>query len=199
MSWCAIFAQRKRLWLFCCWTTQQDPVLVSLSQQFTVDDLPNHPSSEVGHVFLWGAEVILVFPRSATGFNRINCLSRPWIGVNYLCECDWLIFGNVICIFACKHPAVAAVHLLWDFLRGKGVIQRLNCWQVQRRQLLTDQMTFVWIYYQHHLSNNLANLCSWIILFTDLWWLKWSPRDLQDPTSGTVGCSYIHVSNQRMM
>lgn len=38
-------------------------------------------------------------------------------GSNYLCKFDWLLFGNVFCIFARKHSTVAAVHLLWDFLR----------------------------------------------------------------------------------
>lgn len=35
----------------------------------------------------------------------------------YLCECDWLVFGNVICILACEHSTVTAIHLLWDFLK----------------------------------------------------------------------------------
>lgn len=37
--------------------------------------------------------------------------------LTYLCEFDWLFFGNVFCIFACKHSTVTTVHLLWDFLR----------------------------------------------------------------------------------
>lgn len=39
---------------------------------------------------------------------------------SYLCKCDWLVFGNVICIFACEHSTVTTIHLLWDFLRAKG-------------------------------------------------------------------------------
>lgn len=51
-------------------------------QQFMLQNLPNHPFSEVGHVVL--------------------------------CECDRLVFGDVICIFACEHSTVATIHLLWD-------------------------------------------------------------------------------------
>lgn len=38
---------------------------------------------------------------------------------DYLCESDWLVFGNVICIFAREHSTVTTIHLLWDFLRAE--------------------------------------------------------------------------------
>lgn len=34
----------------------------------------------------------------------------------YLSEVDGLVFGNAVSVFAGKHPAVAAIHLLWDLL-----------------------------------------------------------------------------------
>ena len=34
----------------------------------------------------------------------------------YLGEVDGLVFGNAVSVFAGKHPAVAAVHLLRDLL-----------------------------------------------------------------------------------
>lgn len=47
----------------------------------------------------------------------------------YLCECDWLVFGNVICVLAGEHSTVTTVHLLWDFLKEKetlvGIVQRV--------------------------------------------------------------------------
>lgn len=38
------------------------------------------------------------------------------IGHMLLREVDGLVFGNAVGVFAGKHPAVAAVHLLWDLL-----------------------------------------------------------------------------------
>lgn len=37
-------------------------------------------------------------------------------GRDYLSEVDGFVFGNAVGVFAGKHPAVAAVHLLWDLL-----------------------------------------------------------------------------------
>jgi len=37
-------------------------------------------------------------------------------GGDYLREVDGLVFGNAVGVFAGKHPAVAAVHLLRDLL-----------------------------------------------------------------------------------
>lgn len=46
----------------------------------------------------------------------------------YLREVDGLVFGNAVGVFAGKHPAVAAVHLLRDLLQREdtnpGVIPR---------------------------------------------------------------------------
>lgn len=45
--------------------------------------------------------------------------AQSWV---YLCECDWLVFGDVICILAGEHSAVTAVHLLRDFLNEKEML-----------------------------------------------------------------------------
>ena len=92
-------------------------ILMLTSQQLVVHNLPHHPSSEVGHVFLWiqkrACEPLL-------GNHHDDYLTDIAVDVDVVCdylrECDWLVFGNVICIFACEHSTVATIHLLWDFL-----------------------------------------------------------------------------------
>lgn len=86
------------------------------SQQLTVQQLPNHPSSEIRHVSLSRKDSVKKrgsFLTTITKQHRCNEI----MGLNYLCKFDWLFFGDVFCIFARKHSTVAAIHLLWDFLR----------------------------------------------------------------------------------
>lgn len=105
----------RRLFLFNIVSWKNEFTSLGLtSQQLTVHNLPNHPSPEVRHVFL-GIKGGVSWHISAHHSDN----SSPAFMMSYLCECDWLVFGNVICIFACEHSTVTAVHLLWDFLIEK--------------------------------------------------------------------------------
>lgn len=53
--------------------------------------------------------------------NKMRSVAGGW---GHLCECDWLVFGNVVCIFTCEHSTVTAIHLLRDFLKAKGGCNR---------------------------------------------------------------------------
>lgn len=99
-----------------------------VSQQLPVHNLPNHPSPEVGHVFLERkAEVSLDFWLVCLFVLVQSCVLFVQSTL-YLCECDWLVFGDVICILAGKHSTVTTVHLLWDFLKRRemfvGIVQK---------------------------------------------------------------------------
>lgn len=115
---------------------------IQTSQQLMVHNLPNHPSSEVGHVFLWIKEKRFL----GHYFNYQMTLLCDAL-CDYLCECDWLVFGNVICIFACEHSTVATIHLLWDFLKIKrgGIKMLLDITQCKmtNNQYRTDTI-FAW-------------------------------------------------------
>lgn len=75
---------------------------------------------------------------------------------DYLCESDWLVFGNVICIFACEHSTVTTIHLLWDFLRGeiKMVSALLHVdWTTGR----SEYPLLVWLQSMKQTKNRLFN------------------------------------------
>lgn len=81
--------------------------------------------------------------------------SRSICACDYLCECDWLVFGKVIGIFACEHSTVATIHLLWDLLKAEGkkkdyighsMMQIQNyLYSFDRLLLLIDLIWFVFI------------------------------------------------------
>lgn len=66
----------------------------------------------------------------------------------YLCEGDWLVFGNVICILAGEHSTVTTVHLLWDFLKGRDmlvcIVQKL-CYIIKYIITVVKHLFFMWM------------------------------------------------------
>lgn len=97
--------------------TQNDVLYKSCvqSQEFPVEDLPNHSSSEIGHVFLkiendWFLHTQLL-P------TLIDSSGEMGGSPAHLCKCDWPVFGDVLGILACEHAAVTSIHLVRNLLR----------------------------------------------------------------------------------
>lgn len=86
------------------------------SQEFLVEDFPNHSSSEIGHVFLFDERKWLVPPHTTMTNIMFTTLGQRAVHA-YLCECDWPVFGDVLGILACEHPTVTSIHLLRNLLR----------------------------------------------------------------------------------
>lgn len=82
-------------------------------QQLLVENLPDHSFPEVRHVIL---------KRNTEGdsihYNSIYSCKYTRVKKRYLSECEAVPSRDIICVFAYKHPAVASILLLRDFLQN---------------------------------------------------------------------------------
>ena len=120
MSWCASFSQDNTTvaQLLCGTQWAEDTRFTNPDITTACGSQSPKPSSS------WSRACVSVNEKSRSQDTLMRTSPEESLLLlfgDYLCECDWLVFGNVICIFAREHSTVATVHLLRDFLTDEEI------------------------------------------------------------------------------